>query len=193
MLNKENKEHKGSNKNKRTVTIALVVTLGMFGFGFALVPLYDVLCDIAGLNGKTGPKYVLPSGEVETDFSRQIKVQFITSNNESMSWHFKPEVTQVEVHPGEIMQVDFIVSNPTQHTMLAQAVPSLSPSEGADYFHKVECFCFTQQSLEAGEDAIMPLRFVIDKDLPKHLTKLTLSYTLFDLTNSDISMASVPK
>jgi len=180
-------------KNKRTVIIALVVTVGMFGFGFALVPLYNVLCDIAGLNGKTGPKYVLQSGELETDLSRLVKVQFITSNNENMTWHFKPEVTQVEVHPGELMQIDFLVSNPTQHNMLAQAVPSLSPSEGADYFHKVECFCFTQQTLQAGEEARMPLRFVIDKDLPKHLTKLTLSYTLFDLTNSDISMASVPK
>jgi cytochrome c oxidase assembly protein subunit 11 len=180
-------------KSKRTVIIALVVTVGMFGFGFALVPLYNVLCDIAGLNGKTGPKYVLQSGELEADLSRLVKVQFITSNNENMSWHFKPEVTQVEVHPGELMQVDFLVSNPTQHNMLAQAVPSLSPSEGADYFHKVECFCFTQQTLQAGEEARMPLRFVIDKDLPKHLAKLTLSYTLFDLTNSNISMASVPK
>lgn len=171
-------------KNRRTVIIALVVTVAMFGFGFALVPLYNVFCEWAGINGKTGPKYVLSSGELEADLSRVVKVQFVTQNNEAMPWHFKPDVTQVAVHPGEVVQVDFRVFNPTDQAMVAQAVPSLSPNEGTDYFHKVECFCFTQQRLQAGEEAAMPLRFVVDKALPEHLTKLTLSYTLFDQTEN---------
>jgi len=167
-------------KNKRTVLIALGVVVAMFGFGFALVPLYNVFCELTGINGKTGPKYVLQSGELDADLTRVIKVQFVTQNNDSMPWYFKPEITQVEVHPGEVMQVDFIARNPTSIDMVAQAVPSLSPNEGTDYFHKVECFCFTQQALKAGEETRMPLRFVVDKDLPEYLTKLTLSYTLFD-------------
>ncbi|WP_250656100.1 cytochrome c oxidase assembly protein [Alkalimarinus coralli] len=167
-------------KNKRTVLLALGVVVGMFGFGFALVPLYNVFCELTGINGKTGPKYVLQSGELEADLTRVIKVQFVTQNNEAMPWHFKPAITQVEVHPGELMQVEFIARNPTSQDMVAQAVPSLSPNEGTDYFHKIECFCFTRQALKAGEETRMPLRFVVDKDLPEYLTKLTLSYTLFD-------------
>ncbi len=167
-------------KNKRTVGIALAVVVGMFGFGFALVPLYDVFCELTGINGKTGPKYVLQEGELEIDLTRVVKVQFVTQNNENMPWHFKPEMSQVEVHPGELMQVDFIAYNPTNKDMVAQAVPSLSPNEGTEYFHKIECFCFTQQVLKAGEKTRMPLRFVVDKDLPVYLTKLTLSYTIFD-------------
>ena len=177
-------------KNKRTVLMALVVVAGMFGFGFALVPLYNVFCELTGINGKTGPKYVLQSGELDTDLTRLVKVQFVTQNNEAMPWHFKPEISQVEVHPGEMMQVDFIARNPTSRDMVAQAVPSLSPNEGTDFFHKVECFCFTQQTLKAGEEARMPLRFVVDKDLPEYLTKLTLSYTLFDQPEAKISIES---
>lgn len=175
-------------KNKRTVFVALGVVVGMFGFGFALVPLYNVFCELTGINGKTGPKYVLQSGELDTDLTRVIKVQFVTQNNDSMPWHFKPEMTQIDVHPGEVVEVDFIAHNPTANDMVAQAVPSLSPNEGTDYFHKVECFCFTQQALKAGEETRMPLRFVVDKELPEYLTKLTLSYTLFDQPDAQPSM-----
>ncbi|KZX72605.1 cytochrome C oxidase assembly protein [Oleiphilus sp. HI0009] len=170
---------------KRTVVKSVFAVVAMFGFGFALVPLYDVFCDITGLNGKTsGPYSEAKAQAQERDESRQVRVQFITQNNESMPWEFKPVDYQVEVHPGEIIEVDFYARNPTSNPMVAQAVPSLSPSEGTDYFHKTECFCFTRQLLKAGEEVLMPLRFVVDEALPDHLGTLTLSYTLFDQTET---------
>ncbi len=166
--------------HRRTVIKSVLIVLGMFGFGFAMVPLYDVFCDITGLNGKTSGRYELGERPLQVDESRQIRVQFVTQNNDGMPWEFRPTVTEIKVHPGELIQVDFYAKNPTARRMVAQAVPSLSPSQGTDYFHKTECFCFNQQILEAGEDTLMPLIFVVDTALPEHLRVLTLSYTLFD-------------
>jgi len=173
-------------KHRRTVVKSLLTVLGMFGFGFALVPLYDVFCDITGLNGKTGGRYELTSETVVVDESRVVRVQFITSNNENMPWEFRPTQYEIKVHPGELVQVDFYAKNPTGKRMIAQAVPSLSPAQGTDYFHKTECFCFNQQVLEAGEETLMPLIFVVDQALPEHLKTLTLSYTIFDLPQDNV-------
>ena len=168
-------------QHKKTVLRLVFAVIGMFGFGFALVPLYDVFCDITGLNGKTQGRYELSQDDaLEVDEQRQVRVQFITHNNESMPWEFKPVVSEVVVHPGVLTSVDFFAKNPTGKTMTAQAVPSLSPSQGVNYFHKTECFCFNQQTLAAQEEVLMPLRFVVDKALPEDLKVLTLSYTLFD-------------
>ena len=168
-------------QHKKTVLKLVFAVVGMFGFGFALVPLYDVFCDLTGLNGKTQGRYELSGeGALEVDEQRQVRVQFITHNNESMPWEFKPVVSEVVVHPGVLTSVEFYARNPTGKTMTAQAVPSLSPSQGVNYFHKTECFCFNQQTLAAQEDVLMPLRFVVDKSLPEDLKVLTLSYTLFD-------------
>lgn len=168
-------------EHKKTVTKLLLAVVGMFGFGFALVPLYDVFCDITGINGKTKGRYELSDAQNMTvDEARLVRVQFTTSNNESMPWEFRPVVSEIKVHPGKLMSVDFYAKNPTSRNMVAQAVPSLSPSQGIDYFHKTECFCFNQQALGPGEEVLMPLRFVVDKALPKELKVLTLSYTLFD-------------
>lgn len=170
---------------KRTVAKSVVAVVAMFGFGFALVPLYDVFCDITGLNGKTRGVYDQElAQQQQVDESRRIRVQFVTQNNERMPWEFKPVEYEVRAHPGELVEVNFFAKNPTGRTMVAQAVPSLSPSEGTDYFHKTECFCFTQQTLAAHEEVLMPLRFVVDEALPDHLTTLTLSYTLFDQTEA---------
>ena len=168
------------NKHKKTITRLLIAVVGMFGFGFALVPLYDVFCDLAGINGKTNGRYEASTEMQEVDESREVRIQFITHNNESMPWEFKPTVTEIKVNPGQMTQVDFYARNPTSSRMVAQAVPSLSPSEGVNYFHKTECFCFNQQALEAKEEILMPLIFVVDQALPKHIKVLTLSYTLFD-------------
>lgn len=172
-------------KTNRTVVKSLIAVVAMFGFGFAMVPLYDVFCDITGLNGKTSGPYDEAKAEQQTvDEARQVRVQFVTQNNESMPWEFRPVDYQVEVHPGQIIAVDFYARNPTNKPMVAQAVPSLSPSEGTDFFHKTECFCFSRQVLDAGEEVLMPLRFVVDEALPSHLGTLTLSYTLFDQTET---------
>ncbi|OZG73273.1 cytochrome c oxidase assembly protein [Hahella sp. CCB-MM4] len=171
----------GQSSNRKVVVWALGIVVGMFGFGFALVPLYEVFCQVTGLNGKTGGRYEV-STTVQVDESRQIRVQFLTNTNENMPWQFKPLVREIKVHPGEQMKVEFYAKNTTGEMMVAQAVPSISPSEGAEFFHKTECFCFNQQILQPGEDINMPLIFLVDKDLPEGLHTLTLSYTLFDVT-----------
>ncbi len=167
-------------KNRRLVFGLALGGLLMFGFGFALVPLYDVFCRITGLNGKitnTGPV-----AEVEPDIGRDIRIQLIGVNNEGMPWEFRPLLPTVSVHPGEMRQTAFVARNPTSRRMVAQAVPSVSPNEAAQYLHKVNCFCFDQQALAAGEGLEMPLLFVIDKKLPSDIHTITLSYTLFDIT-----------
>ncbi|SDW77475.1 cytochrome c oxidase assembly protein [Marinobacter mobilis] len=171
--------HQAPRSNARVVGWCLAGVVAMFGFGFALVPLYDVFCEITGINGKTAGRYEATS-ELLSDRSRTVEVQFIAQNGPDMPWVFRPVVHSVRVHPGEPTQVAFYAENPTAVGMIGQAVPSLAPAEGALYFHKTECFCFNQQTLAAGEVTEMPLVFIVDSALPEHITKLTLSYTLYD-------------
>ncbi|MBV0933924.1 cytochrome c oxidase assembly protein [Marinobacterium weihaiense] len=160
----------------------------MFGFGFALVPLYDVFCEITGLNGKI--TNIGPVATAAPDTSRQIKVRLIAVHNEGMPWAFGPLDGVISAHPGEMKQTAFRAVNPTTRRMVAQAIPSVAPAEAAQYLHKVNCFCFEQQALMAGESVEMPLLFVIDKQLPEHIRSLTLSYTLFDIS-PEVSAAVV--
>ncbi len=162
--------------------LALIV-VGMFGFGFALVPMYDVFCEWTGLNGKTGGR-VEYSATQEVDKERVVIVQFTASNNASMNWDFDPMVHQVEVHPGELTEIKYYAHNPGLGRSVGQAVPSVAPLKAADYLRKTECFCFTQQVLEGGEAIEMPVLFYIDPALPADVSKLTLSYTLFDVTKN---------
>ncbi len=165
----------------RLVAKLCLLTVGMFGFAFALVPLYDVFCEITGINGKTQNKpYEAVAAEV--DESRTVKVQFIATNNDGMSWEFGPSDNVVRVHPGAITETTFSAKNPTAEFMTGQAIPSVMPLKAAQYFHKTECFCFNSQQLEAGEAVEMPLKFIVDQDLPKDVKTITLSYTLFDVT-----------
>ncbi|MDX1268548.1 MAG: cytochrome c oxidase assembly protein, partial [Oceanisphaera sp.] len=152
----------------------------MFAFVFVvMVPLYNVLCDALGINGKTsGEAYT--SVQAGVDESRTVTIQFVATNNEGMPWDFGPSVNSMKVHPGASNDTVFHARNPLPEAMVAQAIPSISPSRAAAYFHKTECFCFNQQPLAAGENTEMPLVFIVDQDLPSHITKLTLSYTLYD-------------
>jgi cytochrome c oxidase assembly protein subunit 11 len=170
-------------QHQRTVKQLLVVVVLMFAFGFALVPLYDVFCDLTGLNGKTDDQatQVLP-GAVDT--SRYIKVQFITRMAKGMPWEFKPQVSEVRVHPGERKLVNFQAKNLTSGLLVGQAVPSVSPGLAAAYFQKIECFCFNHQPLEGQEQVQMPLQFYIDPEIPADISTVTLSYTLYDITAS---------
>ncbi|WP_237059881.1 cytochrome c oxidase assembly protein [Microbulbifer sediminum] len=147
---------------------------------FIMPPLYDAFCDITGLNGKTGDRYEAVPAAV--DSHRKVKVQFVASQNESMPWDFRPSVVSMTVHPGEPVDTVFLARNPTTRDMVGQAIPSLVPFKAANYFHKTECFCFNQQTLKAGESAELPLRFIVDPDLPPGVNTITLSYTLFDVT-----------
>jgi cytochrome c oxidase assembly protein subunit 11 len=158
-----------------------VVAVAMFAFVFVvMVPLYNVLCDVLGLNGKTSGRY--EATEIVIDTERQVEVQFVANFNEDMPWEFKPSVTMVKVNPGASNETVFLASNPLPKDMVAQAIPSISPARAAEYFHKTECFCFNQQPLAAGESAELPLVYIVDRDLPKDIKTITLSYTLFDIT-----------
>ncbi|WP_339720501.1 cytochrome c oxidase assembly protein [uncultured Paraglaciecola sp.] len=169
------------NKNNRMVLKLLAIVVGMFGFGFALVPLYDVLCDALGINGKTSNTAALYES-VEIDESRLITVDFITRINTGMPWEFRAETRQVKVHPGQLNQVNFYVKNPATTDIVGQAVPSVSPGPAALYMNKTECFCFEQQKLQAGEEMLMPMKFYVDPQLPENITYFTVQYTLYNVT-----------
>ena len=159
-----------------------VTVVGMFVFAIWIMPsLYDAFCEVTGLNGKTGGRYEATDSGIDT--SRTIKVQFVSTNNEGMPWEFKPAVRTVTVRPGEQKRTDYLARNPTDKTMVGQAIPSLVPFKATNYFHKTECFCFEQQPLEAGASAELPMFFIVDRDIPKHINTITLSYTLFDVTD----------
>ncbi len=174
----------GKTENKAIVrTSVKLLGLGVAMFIFALFvmpPLYNLFCDIAGLNGKTKGQYQAVESKVDT--SRVVTVQFVGTNNETMPWGFKPEVFSLKAHPGESVTTNFIAHNPTQNIMVGQAIPSLDPSNATDYFHKTECFCFNKQALAPGEEAKLGLQFIVDQDMPKGVNVITLSYTLFDVT-----------
>lgn len=166
----------------KLVAKLLLTVVGMFGFGFALVPMYDVFCEWTGLNGKTGGRYEYTEATAGINKDRLVTVQFAASNNSGMAWEFGPMVSQVQVHPGELTEVKFYARNPASTRIVGQAVPSVVPFVAADYLRKTECFCFTQQVLEAGEEIEMPVFFYVDAAIPANVTKLTLTYTLFDVT-----------
>jgi cytochrome c oxidase assembly protein subunit 11 len=164
---------------KRTLRQTLIIVALMSGFVFALVPLYGLLCDVTGLNGKTRNEQA-KAISIEPDLSRTVTVEFIASVNESMPWEFKPEVTRMEVHPGQMYKTSFYARNRTDNDMIGQAIPSVAPGLAALHFKKTECFCFTEQQFAAGEGRDMPLLFMVDKELPAEIGTVTLAYTFFD-------------
>jgi cytochrome c oxidase assembly protein subunit 11 len=176
-------EQQVQTKNSKMVMKLAAIVIGMFGFGFALVPLYDVLCDALGINGKTSDVAAVYES-VEIDESRLVTVEFITRINTGMPWQFSTQTKRVKVHPGEMSQVDFLVKNPASTRIVGQAIPSVSPGPAAIYMNKTECFCFEQQTLQAGEEMLMPMRFYVDPQLPKDITYFTVQYTLYNVTSS---------
>ena len=159
------------------------MAIGMFGFGWALIPLYGLICDLTGLGGDTGGAYQYDPASTQRDASRLVKVNFLTNTNAGMPWEFWAETTGVRVHPGELKEVKFYVRNTTDRRMVAQAIPSLVPISATDYFHKTECFCFRSQMLDPGEVLEMPMRFIVATELPRNVQSLSLSYALFDITS----------
>ncbi|MFQ5994573.1 MAG: cytochrome c oxidase assembly protein [Acidiferrobacterales bacterium] len=165
--------------NRRLVGKLLLLTVGMFGFGYALVPLYGLLCQITGINGKTGRVDVQAAQASRVDTSRWVTVEFTGQVMNSLPWEFRPLQTKVRVHPGDTFTVSYYARNRSQEPMTAQAVPSVSPPQAATHFKKVECFCFTNQELNGGEGREMPVRFLVERDLPRDVKTLTLSYAFF--------------
>jgi cytochrome c oxidase assembly protein subunit 11 len=170
-------------KNTRLVKILVLVVIGMFGFGYALVPLYDVLCELTGLNGKADAVAV-EQVAYRIDTSREINVEFLTTLNEAMPMEFHAETKLLKIHPGDYKTVYFHAENKTDKVMDARAIPSFSPGIAGDYFKKTECFCFIQQTFKPRESKRLPMRFVVKPDFPKDLNTITLSYTFFDNTKA---------
>lgn len=155
------------------------VVAGAVAFAFALVPLYNVFCSLTGLNGKTAntPEAVLKSMKV--DESRWVTVEFTSSVMPGLAWNFYPTQSSMKVRPGEIMLATFEAKNMTNAAVVGQAIPSISPAQATFYFKKIECFCFQQQTLKAGEAKELPLRFYVSPDLPRDIHTVTLSYAFF--------------
>ncbi len=174
----DNREANATDSNQKVIRNLLFVVVAMFGFGFAMVPLYDVFCSVTGLNGKTGDQAdVVKNMVVDTD--RSIKVEFVANLNENMPWSFKPAQNSVVVHPGEARKITYIARNNTDRDIVGQAIPSVAPGQAAAYFNKTECFCFTEQVLKAGEEKEMPVVFVVDPAVDDDVHEITLSYTFF--------------
>ncbi len=175
---------------KRSLLEMSVFTLAMFGFGFAFAPLYSALCDLTGLNGRSDGMLVAATVTAVPDLSRTVKVQLLTVVNGGRDWQFRPEVSEISVHPGEFTTVNFVAENLLDQDVVGQAVPAVTPGKAARHVKKTECFCFTQQPFKAREKKIMPVRLMLDPELPKDLTTVTLSYTFFDVT--ELAAQSTP-
>jgi cytochrome c oxidase assembly protein subunit 11 len=165
-------------KNKILVRKLLWLVVGSLLFAFALVPLYNVLCSITGLNGKTQNSAALIS-KAKVDNTRWVNVQFTSSVMPGLGWNFYPKQSSIRLHPGQIETVMFVAKNTTNEVVIGQAVPSITPGIAAANLKKIECFCFVRQSLRPGEEKEMPLRFFVSPDLPKDVSDMTLSYSFF--------------
>ena len=169
----------------------LALAVGMFAFGFALVPLYDVFCEVTGFGGRTNSEAAV-AVETVVDESREIALEFVTTVNQYAPWEFHAELDGMTVHPGGLFEAWFVATNLTDKHKIAQAVPSVAPQQAAAHFKKLDCFCFSNQEFMPNEEKRMPVRFIIDSDLPDYDDTITLSYTLFDtarLTDNSAEMA----
>ena len=166
---------------RRLVTKLAIVCISMFGFGYVLVPLYDVFCDLTGLRF-TDDEAQLVSKEIVEDTSRWVIVEFDASLNQQMPWQVKPQVSQLKVRPGKVYTTNFLARNETNIRMIGQAVPSVTPYKANKHLIKTECFCFESQEVLAGQEVAMPLSFMINPKLPPDVRVVTLSYTFFDIT-----------
>ena len=165
--------------NKRLTVKLLGFALGSFAFGFALVPLYDVLCDITGFGNQRALTEARVAVE-KPDDSRTITIDFIADLPTVGNWVFRPTVTSMKVHPGRLYETEFFAHNLTGRETTAQAVPNIAPGKAAMYFRKTECFCFIPQKFAVDEQRPMPVRFVVDPAIPRSMSRITLSYTFYD-------------
>jgi cytochrome c oxidase assembly protein subunit 11 len=166
--------------NRSLLLKLLAIALGSFGFGFALVPLYNVLCSVTGYGDQTRLLRQVKVSEQHPDLNRTVTVEFLADVASSGNWEFRPVKRTVQVHPGQLYTAEFYAHNLSGRDMVAQAVPNIAPSEVAAYFHKTECFCFSPQHFKLDEGRTMPVRFIIDPAMPDHIELVTLTYTFYD-------------
>lgn len=175
--------------NRRLVAKLLVIVAAAFAFGFALVPLYDVLCNVTGFNGKTkqgkvgvgGLNGAAATAGSRIDMSRIVTVEFTGTVMPGLPWEMRPLTSTLDLHPGEMHQAKFLVHNRSDKTIVGQAVPSVSPGQAAQHFEKLDCFCFSQQTLAAGETKELPLTFIVKPEIDEQIRTVTLSYAFFNV------------
>ncbi len=177
--------------NGRSVLILAGVVAGMFAFGYALVPLYRTVCRLTGLNGRSDTLVAAQNVKAQAPDSRWVEVQFVTTVNGGRTWQFAPVQNSIKVHPGELYTVYFTARNEEDEAVVGQAVPSVAPWDAASHLHKTECFCFSRQPFKPLEEKKMPVRFMVDRDLPSEVQTMTLSYTFFDVTPAADKSAAV--
>lgn len=164
--------------NNRALARFGLLAAAMFGFGFALVPLYDVFCDLTGLNRDAAQALV---NNTQVDYGRTVRVELLANARDEGSWRFTAPREPVRAHPGQLVRVDYQLENLTDRPLTGRAVPSYGPARAGAYFQKIDCFCFREQRLAPGEKLTLPVLFVLDRKLPADLTVVTLSYTFFRL------------
>jgi cytochrome c oxidase assembly protein subunit 11 len=171
------------NRANRTLTYKLlVIALASFGFGFAMVPLYNVLCSVTGVGDQT--KLLRKVKAIENpDPSRTITIEFLGSTASSGVFDFHPVVRTIDIHPGKLYSAEFFAHNLTGRDTTAQAIPDIAPSKLAAFFHKTECFCFSPQHFNVNEQRNMPVRFIVDPAIPSYVDRITLNYTFYDASS----------
>ena len=154
-----------------------IIAIAMFAFGYALVPFYDQICRVTGLRDIDRPDEVR---NTQVDATRNVRIE-LDANTRGLPWRFRPVAASIDVHPGALNQVEYEIVNETGRAVTGQAIPSYAPRNAAGYFRKLDCFCFTKQTLQPGERRRMPVVFVLDRELPSDVHTITLSYTFFEV------------
>lgn len=175
----------------RTAGMLTLLAVAMFGFGYLLVPLYDKFCEITGIGGRTGDAVTVEALGTEVDSSRLVTVHFDATVNSALPWRFEPTERMMDVHPGKLYETTYVAYNLTDRPIIAQAVPSVSPGRASLFFNKTECFCFTEQLLGPGESRDMPVRFIVDPNLPRGTSLVTLSYIIYKNDAATAVLAAV--
>jgi cytochrome c oxidase assembly protein subunit 11 len=175
---------KGRSANRRLIVGLLIMVAGSFAFGWALVPLYDLLCRATGIGNAEAKAEAATAVREDIDPNREITIEFVAAPASVGSYEFRPKVASMRIHPGKLYDSEFYARNLTPFASVAQAVPSITPLGTARYFHKTECFCFSPQKFEPREGRDMPVRFIVDPQLPTNVDTLTLAYTFYDTTQS---------
>jgi cytochrome c oxidase assembly protein subunit 11 len=167
-------------ENRRLLVKLSVIAALMFGFGYALVPVYAKICEAMGLDSLVPATTRQSVENTQIDFSRTLSIE-LDANAHHLPWRFRPLVRHIDVHPGELVTIEYEVTNVRDYAVTGQAVPSYGPQLAGQYFNKLDCFCFTKQTLAAGETRRMPVVFLIDPKLPSDVNTITLSYTFFEV------------
>lgn len=181
--------HPAPRNHSRLVVKLLLLVAGAFLFAFALVPLYNVLCEVTGFNGKTSAGFaagglkteLAPAPVNRVDTGRLIRIEFTGTVMPGLPWEMRPLKVSMDVHPGELQQISYLVRNNADRAITGQAIPSVTPGQAAQHFEKIECFCFDQQTLAAGEAQEMPLAFIVSPEVGRDISHITLSYAFFSI------------